>query len=67
MIRASVKEILLFKAFMVLAIHTDIFNVISVDLNIDQFNNNMYQHIYQIKAYDNRNTMVKTPRKILPK
>ena len=27
----------------------------------------MYQRIYQIKAYDKRNTMVKTPRRILPK
>ena len=57
MISAFVKEILPFKAFKFLAIHADIFNV--MDLNEHQFYNEMYHQRYEIKAYDNRNTMVK--------
>ena len=58
MISASVKEILLFKAFKFLAIHTDIFNVICGPYE-HQFYNEMYHQRYEIKAYDSRNTMVK--------
>ena len=61
MISASVKEILSFKAFKFLAIHADIFNVISGPKY--QFYNEMYHQRYEIKAYDNRNTMVKKKKK----
>ena len=40
-----------------------IFLMLSVGLNIHQFYNEMYHHIYEIKGYDNRNTMVKKKKK----
>ena len=36
-----------------------IFSMLSMDLNEHQFYNEMYHQRYEIKAYDNRNTMVK--------
>ena len=58
MISASVTEILHFKAFKFLAIHADIFNVIYGP----KWTSILYHQRYEIKAYDNRNTMVKKPR-----
>ena len=43
-----------------------IFSMLSVDLNEHQFYNEMYHQIYEIKAYDNRNTMVKKTQKDTP-
>ena len=46
-----------------------IFSMLSMDLNEHQFYNEMYHQSqrYEIKAYDNRNTMVKKPRLDTPK
>ena len=63
MISAFVKEILPFKAFKFLAIHADIFNVICGPKFKHQFYNEMYHQRYEIKAYDNRNTVVKNKTK----
>ena len=63
MISAFVKEILPFKAFKFLAIHADTFNVIcGLKLGMTPKNykfSEMYQIIYQIKAYDKTKTTVK--------
>ena len=44
-----------------------IFSMLSVDLNKHQFYNEIYHQRYEIKAYDNRNTMVKKSRKLIAK
>ena len=40
-----------------------IFSMLPVDLNKHQFFDEMYHQRYEIKAYDNRNTVVKKKKK----